>query len=194
MKNLIRHILKEETEDRLKNFFFKLWDKQKEKEEFAFYDEDFLKKLGFYEPKEKRNRIWKYYVEYIGGKENQNQELIKYLERKVFNSVDIKYIQDRVNLDFKFKLYNVDIDNFKRLKCSFFIIEGSWYDQDTGETYSVITGENEIDDMGTYFDLQYEIGEGISDFVAEIARKFGLMLNNIDIREYHPTKKWSNRI
>jgi hypothetical protein len=48
----------------------------------------------------------------------------------------------------------------------------------------VITGENEIDDMGTYFDLQYEIGEGISDFVAEIARKFGLMLNNIDIREY----------
>ena len=74
MKNLIRHILKEETEDRLKNFFFKLWDKQKEKEEFAFYDEDFLKKLGFYEPKEKRNRIWKYYVEYIGGKENQNQE------------------------------------------------------------------------------------------------------------------------
>ncbi len=51
MKNLIRHILKEETEDRLKNFFFKLWDKQKEKEEFAFYDEDFLKKLGFYEPK-----------------------------------------------------------------------------------------------------------------------------------------------
>lgn len=194
MKNLIRHILKEETEDRLKNFFFKLWDKQKEKEEFAFYDEDFLKKLGFYEPKEKRNRIWKYYVEYMGGKENQTQELIKYLERKVFNSVDIKYIQDRVNLDFKFKLYNVDIDNFKRLKCSFFIIEGSWYDQDTGETYSVITGENEIDDMGTYFDLQYEIGEGISDFVAEIARKFGLMLNNVDIREYHPTKKWSKRI
>ena len=184
MKNLIRHILKEETEDRLKNFFFKLWDKQKEKEEFAFYDEDFLKKLGFYEPKEKRNRIWKYYVEYMGGKENQTQELIKYLESNVFNSVDIKYIQDRVNLDFKFKLYNVDIDNVKRLKGSFFIIEGSWYDQDTGETYSVITGENEIDDMGTYFDLQYEIGEGISDFVAEIGRKFGIMLNNIDIREY----------
>ena len=74
MENLIRKILKEETEDRLKNFFFKLWDQQKEKQGVAFYDEDLLKKLGLYEPKDKRHRIWEYYVDYMGGKENQTKE------------------------------------------------------------------------------------------------------------------------
>jgi hypothetical protein len=69
MKNLIRKILKEETEDRLKNFFFKLWDQQKEKQGVAFYDEDLLKKLGLYEPKDKRHRIWEYYVDYMVGQE-----------------------------------------------------------------------------------------------------------------------------
>jgi hypothetical protein len=184
MENLIRKILKEETEDRLKNFFFKLWDQQKEKQGVAFYDEDLLKKLGLYEPKDKRHRIWEYYVDYMGGKENQTKEFLKYLERKVFSSTQSKYIQERVNFDFKFRIYNVDINLRRELKGSFFIIEGAWDDPDTGETYSVITGRNEIDDMGTYFDLQYEIGEGISDFVTDTARKFGLMLNFVDIREY----------
>jgi hypothetical protein len=32
--------------------------------------------------------------------------------------------------------------------------------------------------------MQYEIGEGIGDFVTKIGRKFGLMLNFVDIREY----------
>jgi hypothetical protein len=184
MENLIRKILKEETEDKLKNFFFKLWDQQKEKQGVAFYDEDLLKKLGFYEPQENRHRIWKYYVDYMGGKENQTKELIDYLESKVFSSTESKDIQERVNFDFKFKLYNVDIDLKRELKGSFFITKGTWYDQDSGERYSVITGQNEIDDMGTYFELQYEIGEGIDDFVVGIARKFGIMLNYIDIREY----------
>jgi hypothetical protein len=184
MKNLIIKILKEETEDRLKNFFFKLWDQQKEKQGVAFYDEDLLKKLGLYEPKDKRHRIWEYYVDYMGGKKNQTKEFINYLENKVFSSTESKDIQERVNFDFKFKLYNVDINLRRELKGSFFIIQGTWYDQDSGERYSVITGQNEIDDMGTYFDLQYEIGEGISDFVTDTARKFGLMLNSVDIREY----------
>ena len=102
----IRKILKEETEYRLKNFFFKLWDQQKEKQGVAFYDEDLLKKLGLYEPKDKRHRIWEYYVDYMGGKKNQTKEFINYLENKVFSSTESKDIQERVNFDFKFKLYN----------------------------------------------------------------------------------------
>jgi hypothetical protein len=184
MKNLIRKILKEETEDRLKNFFVKIWDQQKENQGVAFYDEKLLKKLGLLEPKDMRHRIWEYYVDYMGGNENQTNEFINYLENTIFNASDIEEIQDRTSLDFKFKLLNVDINNKKDLKGSYFIVEGVWDDADSGETYSIVTGQNEIDDMATYFDMQYEIGEGISYFVALIGRKFGLMLNYVDIREY----------
>ena len=184
MENLIRKILKEETEDRLKNFFFKLWDQQKEKQGVAFYDEDLLKKLGLYEPKDKRHRIWEYYVDYMGGKENQTKEFIDYLENTIFNSSDSEEIQNRISFDFKFELLNVDINNRRELKGSFYVVEGVWDDVDTGETYSIVTGQNEIDDMSTYFEMQYEIGEGINDFVTKIGRKFGLMLNYVDIREY----------
>ena len=184
MKSLIRKILKEETEDRLKNFFFKLWDQQKEKQGVAFYDEDLLKKLGLYEPKDKRHRIWEYYVDYMGGKENQTKEFIDYLENTIFNSSDSEEIQNRISFDFKFELLNVDINKRRELKWSFYVVEVVWDDVDTGETYSIVTGQNEIDDMSTYFEMQYEIGEGINDFVTKIGRKFGLMLNYVDIREY----------
>jgi hypothetical protein len=184
MKNLIIKILKEETEDKLKNFFIKIWDQQKEKQGVAFYDEKLLKKLGLFRPEDMRHRIWEYYVDYMGGRENQTKEFINYLESTIFNSSDSEEIQYRISFDFKFKLLNVDINNRRELKGSYFIVEGVWDDADSGETYSIVTGQNEIDDMATYFDMQYEIGEGISDFVTQIGRKFGLMLNFVDIREY----------
>jgi len=159
MKSLIKKILKEETEDKLKNFFFKIWDQQKEKQGVAFYDEGLLKKLGLYRPEDKRRRIWEYYVDYMGGKENQTNEFINYLENTIFNASDSEEIQDRISFDFKFKLLNVDINNKRELKGSYFIVEGVWDDADSGETYSIVTGQNEIDDMATYFDMQYEIGE-----------------------------------
>jgi hypothetical protein len=183
MKELIRKILKEETEDHLKTFFFKMWDKQKEKNGIAFFNQEAIEKLGLIKDNYTRHNILQYYIEYMGGRENQKKEFIEYIEGRIFNSLDIKTIQDRLPMDFNFVISNIEISNRRELFGNYVIIEGFWVDPDTGESFSVITGENEIDDMSTFFELQTEIADAIDEFVYEIGNKFGLILQSTNLIE-----------
>jgi hypothetical protein len=183
MKELIRKILKEETEDHLKTFFFKMWDKQKEKDGVAFFNQEAIEKLGLIKDNYTKHNILQYYIDYVGGRENQKKEFIEYIESGIFNSLDIKTIQDRLPMDFKFVISNVEINNRRELFGNYVIIEGSWIDIDTGESFSIITGENEIDDMSTFFELKSEIADAIDEFVDEIGNKFGLILQSTNLVE-----------
>ena len=66
MRNLIRHILKETTEDLLKNYWVNKWDKEKSKGDLPRFNYDLIKKLGL---KGKWEKILDDYIEYMGGPE-----------------------------------------------------------------------------------------------------------------------------
>lgn len=188
MKELIRKILKEERMNPIKKFFFNYWDEMKSEGEYPTIDYDLIRKLGF---KKKSNEIHDYYIEYIGGKEIGEENLLDFLSNQTFKSNELNHHPwDDEDLKFTFKLSNVRINKHredKEILADIDILDGyfniSEYndieDEYYQKRYDISRGNNEIDDMTTYFDFQDELKTIVESFIADMGKKYGADIEDV---------------
>lgn len=184
MRNLIRHILKETTEDILKKYWVNKWDKEKSKGNLPRYDYDLIKKLGLGERWEK---IMDYYVEYMGGPEEIKNIYTNFLSSKEFTTEDIndKGI-DTGGYDFSFRIINPRVTQTKmlgngepELYFDLQITDGYVTLMTTGQDID-LTDIESIDEY-LWWELSNEIKDIMTDFTKEISRTFDIQLGDVII-------------
>jgi|688.fasta_scaffold182233_5 hypothetical protein len=192
MKELIRKILKEEKMNPIKKFFFDHWDEMRSNGEYPTIDYSLIGKLGF---RKRSIEISDYYTEYIGGESVGEENLLDFLSSQVFHSDDLSFRRQWGDEDliFTFKLSNVRVDKYifgdKNIEADVDILEGyinlDEYDEDQDEytqvRYNISRGNNEIDDMSTYFDVQDEIKTIVQSFIIDFAIKYGTEITDADV-------------
>lgn len=192
MKELIRKILKEEKMNPIKKFFFDHWDEMKSNGEYPTIDYSLIGKLGF---RKRSIEISDYYTEYIGGESVGEKNLLDFLSSQVFYSDDLSFRRQWGDEDlvFTFKLSNVRVDKYifgdKNIEADVDILEGyinlDEYDETQDEytqvRYDISRGNNEIDDMSTYFDVQDEIKTIVQSFIIDFAIKYGTEITDADV-------------
>jgi hypothetical protein len=192
MKELIRKILKEEKMNPIKKFFFDHWDEMRSNGEYPTIDYSLIGKLGF---RKRSIEISEYYTEYIGGESVGEKNLLDFLSSQVFHSDDLSFRRQWGDEDlvFTFKLSNVRVDKYifgdKNIEADVDILEGyinlDEYDEDQDEytqvRYNISRGNNEIDDMSTYFDVQDEIKTIVQSFIIDFAIKYGTEITDADV-------------
>lgn len=184
MKNLIRHILKETTENPLKKYWFNKWDKEKSKGNIPRYDYNLIRKLGL---GEKWEKIMDYYVEYIGGPEEAKKVFIDFLSSKEFTTEDISDQGIGIGgYDFSFRIINPRITQTKmlgngepELYLSLLITNGYVTLMTTGEEID-LTDIESIDEY-LWWELSNEIKDMILDFVKDIAGSFDIQIWDVII-------------
>jgi hypothetical protein len=192
MKELIRKILKEEKMNPIKKFFFDHWDEMRSNGEYPTIDYSLIGKLGF---RKRSIEISEYYTEYIGGESVGEKNLLDFLSSQVFHSDDLSFRRQWGDEDlvFTFKLSNVRVDKYifgdKNIEADVDILEGyinlDEYDETQDEytqvRYDISRGNNEIDDMSTYFDVQDEIKTIVQSFIIDFAIKYGTEITDADV-------------
>ena len=192
MKELIRKILKEEKMNPIKKFFFNHWDEMKSEGEYPTIDYSLIGKLGF---KKKAIEIHDYYLEYIGGEGISEENLLDFLSNQTFDSNELNFRRhwDDEDLKFTFKLSNVritnDRDGDKNIEADADILEGyinmteynDIEDEYYQKRYDISRGNNEIDDMSSYFELQDELRAIIQSFIIDFAIKYGTEITEAEI-------------
>ena len=192
MKELIRKILKEEKMNPIKKFFFDHWDEMRSNGEYPTIDYSLIGKLGF---RKRSIEISDYYTEYIGGESVGEKNLLDFLSSQVFHSDDLSFRRQWGDEDliFTFKLSNVRVDKYifgdKNIEADVDILEGyinlDEYDETQDEytqvRYDISRGNNEIDDMSTYFDVQDEIKTIVQSFIIDFAIKYGTEITDADV-------------
>jgi len=192
MKELIRKILKEEKMNPIKKFFFDHWDEMRSNGEYPTIDYSLIGKLGF---RKRSIEISDYYTEYIGGESVGEENLLDFLSSQVFHSDDLSFRRQWGDEDliFTFKLSNVRVDKYifgdKNIEADVDILEGyinlDEYDETQDEytqvRYDISRGNNEIDDMSTYFDVQDEIKTIVQSFIIDFAIKYGTEITDADV-------------
>jgi hypothetical protein len=192
MKELIRKILKEDKMSPLKKFFFDHWNEMKSNGEYPTIDYDLIGKLGL---RKRSIEIRDYYTEYIGGESVGEENLLDFLSSQVFHSDDLSFRRQWGDEDliFTFKLSNVRVDKYifgdKNIEADVDILEGyinldeydEVQDEYTQVRYNISRGNNEIDDMSTYFDVQDEIKTIVQSFIIDFAIKYGTEITDADV-------------
>lgn len=192
MKELIRKILKEEKMNPIKKFFFNHWDEMKSEGEYPTMDYSLISKLGF---RKKSIEIHDYYLEYIGGESVGEENLLKFLKSQTFNSSELNFRRqwNDEDLKFTFKLNNVRIstDRYedKNIQADAEILEGyiimteynDIEDEYYEKRYDISDGNNEMDDMSTYFDVHDELRTIIQSFIIDFAIKYGTEITEAEV-------------
>jgi hypothetical protein len=189
MKELIRKILKEERMNPIKKFFFNHWDEIRSEGEYPTIDYSLIGKLGF---KKKSNEIHDYYLEYIGGEGIGEENLLDFLSNQTFDSSELNFRRHWDDEDFKFtfKLSNVRINKHredKEILVDMDILDGyinmSEYndieDNYYQKRYDISRGNNEIDDMVSYFDVQDELKTIVESFIVDMGIKYGADIEDV---------------
>ena len=152
----------------------------------------FIGKLGL---RKRSIEIHEYYLEYIGGEWIGEKNLVDFLSSQVFHSDDLRFRRqwDNEDLILTFKLSNVKVNEHrhgdKNIEADVDILEGyinlDEYDETQDEynqvRYDISRGNNEIDDMSTYFDVQDEIRTIIQSFIIEFAIKYGTEITDSEV-------------
>lgn len=192
MKELIRKILKEDRVNPIKKFFFDHWDEMKSEGEYPTMDYSLISKLGF---RKKSIEIHDYYLEYIGGESVGEENLLKFLKSQTFNSSELNFRRqwNDEDLKFTFKLNNVRIstDRYedKNIQADAEILEGyiimteynDIEDEYYEKRYDISDGNNEMDDMSTYFDVHDELRTIIQSFIIDFAIKYGTEITEAEV-------------
>ena len=179
MRNLIRHILKETTEDLLKKYWVNKWDKEKSKGNMPRYDYNLIKKLGL---GEKWEKIMDYYVEYIGGPKNKKEACTNFLTSKEFTTEDISDEGIATGgYDFSFKIINPRITQTKmlgngepELYFDLLITDGYVTLMTTGEEIDLTDIESIEEHL--WWELSNEIKDMMVDFVKDVAESFDIQI------------------
>jgi len=193
MKELIRKVLKEERTNPIKKFFFDHWDEMRSEGEYPTIDYDLIGKLGF---RKRSIEIHDYYLEYIGGENVGEENLVNLLSSQVFNSDDLRFRRHFSNEDlmFTFKLSNVRVielkpSGLKNIEADADILKGyinmteynDIEDEYYQKRYDISRGDNEIDDMSSYFEVQDELRTIIQSFIIDFAIKYGTEITDAEV-------------
>ena len=173
-----KETINESEENKLKSFFFKLWDSKKETPTF---DLKTLKKLGLLK---REDEIRDYYIEYMGGQEELERNIKNYFVGQTFTTQDI--MDQRINVgnyDFVFKMVDMSFNQTDmlgngdlELYASFDIVEGNVIIS-TGEEYDLMDHDLMSDDL--WWELDMEIKDMVQDFINNIVSSFGIYVNQI---------------
>ena len=173
-----KETINESEENKLKSFFFKLWDSKKETPTF---DLKTLQKLGLLK---REDEIHGYYIEYMGGQEELERNIKNYFVGQTFTTQDIMDQHINVgNYDFVFKMVDMSFNQTDmlgngdlELYASFDIVEGSVIIA-TGEEYDLMDHDLINDDL--WWELDMEIKDMVQDFINNIVSSFGIYVNQI---------------
>jgi mRNA-degrading endonuclease RelE of RelBE toxin-antitoxin system len=182
--------------DQLKRFFFNKWDQEKKQGKVPnIYD---ISKLGL---ASKKNEIIQFFMEYMGYDGNSRTEIItKYLMDNIFTEKEMIQVMGNFfdgKLTIKFdkvefseedeeNLLNVT-KNYINLDANFIVLEGTFYDPESGQDINFSTGNNPFDDFVSYHEFKEGIIELVEYFVNKVIESFGFDIdkhfNYIDITE-----------
>ena len=173
-----KETINESEENKLKSFFFKLWDSKKETPTF---DLKTLQKLGLLK---REDEIHGYYIEYMGGQEELERNIKNYFVGQTFTTQDI--MDQRINVgnyDFVFKMVDMSFNQTDmlgngdlELYASFDIVEGNVITA-TDEEYDLMDHDLINDDL--WWELDMEIKDMVQDFINNIVSSFGIYVNQI---------------
>ena len=171
--------INESEENKLKSFFFKLWDTKMGQGQTPTFDLKTLQKLGLLK---REDEIRNYYIEYMGGQEELERNIKNYFVGQTFSTDDIQKNKiDVGGYDFVFKIVDVHfepvLDN-KEVECyaSFDIIKGN-VTVFSGEEFDLIDHDSISDEL--WWQLDEEIKDLIQDFMFEIIGSFGVNVDQI---------------
>ena len=175
----------------IKKFFFNHWDEMKSEGEYPTMDYSLISKLGF---RKRAIEIHDYYLEYIGGEGIGEENLLDFLSNQTFDSSELNFRRhwDDEDLKFTFKLSNVRINKhreYKEILADADILDGyinmteynDIEDEYYQKRYDISRGNNEIDDMSSYFDVQDELRTIIQSFINDFAIKYGTEITEAEI-------------
>jgi hypothetical protein len=173
-----KETINESEENKLKSFFFKLWDSKKETPTF---DLKTLKKLGLLK---REDEIRDYYIEYMGGQEELERNIKNYFVGQTFTTQDVEKQGIGVgNYDFVFKIVDMSFEQTNNmgngeseLYISFDIIEGNVIIA-TGEEYDLTDHDSISDDL--WWEIEMEIKDMVQDFIGSVVSSFGVYLDQI---------------
>jgi hypothetical protein len=182
--------------NQLKRFFFNKWDQEKKQGKVPnIYD---INKLGL---SSKKNEIIQFFMEYMDYDGNSRTELIaKYLMDNTFTEKEmiqvmgdffdgkltIKFDKVEFSEEDEENLLNVT-KNYINLDANFIVLEGTFYDPESGQDINFSTGNNPFDDFVSYHEFKEGIIELVEYFVNKVIESFGLDIdkhfNYIEITE-----------
>ena len=192
MKELIRKILKEEKMNPIKKFFFDHWDEMREHGEYPTIDYSLVSKLGF---RKRAIEIHGYYLEYIGGENVGEENLLNFLTSETFHSDDFSFRKHWNNEDLKFTFELNDVRVVKNgedreIEADVDILEGyinltqyvgEFYDDHEQVRYDISRKGNDIDDMSTYYDVMEDLKILIQSFIIDMAIKYGTEFTDAEV-------------
>jgi hypothetical protein len=192
MKELIRKILKEEKMNPIKKFFFDHWDEMREHGEYPTIDYSLVSKLGF---RKRAIEIHGYYLEYIGGENVGEENLLNFLTSETFHSDDFSFRKHWNDEDLKFTFVLNDVRVVKNgedreIEADVDILEGyinltqyagEFYDDHEQVRYDISRKGNDIDDMSTYYDVMEDIKILIQSFIIDMAIKYGTEFTDAEV-------------
>jgi hypothetical protein len=182
MRNIIRQVLKEETDDdRLLSYFKKKWNKEIDNGLIPVFDPSEPRKLGL---QKYSNIIRLGFIDYY----NKNygdvyRAALNDLTSNTFTTDDIEKLGIKVGTyDFKFQIYDVlvkDIPangNIGKIKVYVKIIEGTVTAAD-GETYDLTDYNNP--DLEFWWEVETEVDDLVDLFIEKKILLYGIILDNL---------------
>jgi hypothetical protein len=176
-----KETINESEENKLKSFFFKLWDTKREDGQTAKFDLKTLQKLGLLK---KEDEIRNYYIEYMGGQEELERNVKNFFVGQTFSTDDIQ--KNNINVggyDFVFKIVDVNFEQTtilgdEDIECyaSFDIIKGN-VTVFSGEEFDLMDNKSISDEL--WWELDQEIKDLIQDFMFDIISSFGINVDQI---------------
>jgi len=182
--------------DQLKKFFFNKWDQEKKQGKIPnIYD---ISKLGL---ESKKNEIILFFMEYMGYDGNSRTEIItKYLTDNTFTEREmIQVMGDFFDGKLTIKFDKVEFSeedeenllnptkNYIDLDANFIVLEGTFYDPESGQDINFSTGNNPFDDFYSYHEFKEGIVGLVEHFVHNVIESFGFNIdkhfNYIEITE-----------
>ena len=182
-------IAESEDKNKLKDFFFKKWSKQKELGQTPKLNSKEINRLGLSKFK---NEIILYYSEFMGldpEKTNRRTEVIKnYLLNNTFDEKDVPIISQWMDQGkMEFEISDIQFTEGKRVPIlgglidvdfDVTILSGSFYNDEEGITMSFSSDEGfPFDDMMESFEFQDQIKEIALNFIGRILEDFGFDIN-----------------
>ena len=178
MKSLIKKILKEETKDPLKSYWFNRWTKEEESGKIPKFDIELVQKLGL---SNKVKTIGEYYVEYMGGQDRLRYIVTKYLYDNTFTTKDLENLGISVGgYDIEFKLQDIHFSDETLDVNLDFEVNGTVQLIMVDDSIHDLNDLSGLDDTSTW-EIDWEVKDILKEFVVKVLVSFSIDYNDIGI-------------
>jgi len=175
---VIQNIQESTSKNPLKQYFFKIWDKEKKEGKIPMIGN--LERLGLIE---KQNEIIQYFAEYMGWDTNSKLEAIKmYLLNQTFTEDYITGMKDIPEGKITIKFTDIQVGekpstdayfDESYITGEFVVLNGSFLEPEVGETLHFSSGDIPMSDFLEYHDFKDAVSEIVEGFVDNILKTFG---------------------